>query len=419
MRLDDWATILIGHFCDEDGERAIDVMDDPKSLDFRSVPQNAAGLQSKLQDLLKKSGYLASNDHIKVWASFFNKLVLHLTVPSQDAMESFIRFNEAFGIMINIAKDQFDGAWCLEIFDYFGKKLTVLGEQADDDLFAKGSIEKTTDRVVATFQTLFSMCQKDNSPPPNSKLMGVMFCINSLFRIYFKQRKYRSCTPLINWVCNSNACPPLAQFSKADQVTYNYYFGRLELLNQSLLSAEEALMSSFRLCDPNSSNRILILTYLIPIRICLGIFPEESLLKKFRLSIYSKISRAVRTGNVPLLKAEITRYRKMFIKRGLYLIMEKMKLLAYRNLFKQVYLILRTMEGKDSEKQDLKDFQRALNFRSSEEVDIDEIECILSSLISKGLVKGYISHTQKKIVFSKTKSFPRLPDLIRSKKIHL
>lgn len=46
-----------------------------------------------------------------------------------------------------------------------------------------------------------------------------------------------------------------------------------------------------------------------------------------------------------------------------------------------------------------------------EDLGLDEIECIIANLIYKGHLKGYISHSKKVLVLSKTNPFPIDPIL--------
>uniref|UniRef100_A0A1X7TVR0 CSN12-like protein n=1 Tax=Amphimedon queenslandica TaxID=400682 RepID=A0A1X7TVR0_AMPQE len=45
---------------------------------------------------------------------------------------------------------------------------------------------------------------------------------------------------------------------------------------------------------------------------------------------------------------------------------------------------------------------------SEDEIDADEVECIIANLIDKGKIKGYISHNHQKLVVSKQNPFPSL-----------
>ncbi len=47
------------------------------------------------------------------------------------------------------------------------------------------------------------------------------------------------------------------------------------------------------------------------------------------------------------------------------------------------------------------------------ELDMDGVECLVADLIFKGYVKGYISHTKKTLVLSKTNPFPDLSTVSR------
>jgi hypothetical protein len=42
-----------------------------------------------------------------------------------------------------------------------------------------------------------------------------------------------------------------------------------------------------------------------------------------------------------------------------------------------------------------------------EELEMDEIECILANLIYQGKIKGYLSHEKQTLIVSKADPFPR------------
>ncbi len=56
-------------------------------------------------------------------------------------------------------------------------------------------------------------------------------------------------------------------------------------------------------------------------------------------------------------------------------------------------------------------FQTALSFILSTPMDMNEVECILSNLIYKGFIKGYISHEKKILVLSKKVAFPPITEV--------
>lgn len=68
--------------------------------------------------------------------------------------------------------------------------------------------------------------------------------------------------------------------------------------------------------------------------------PSVKLLKRFGLEPFIDIRKAVTTGNLQLLTDTLDKHQVFFIKTGTYLILEKLKILTYRNLFKKTSLIL-------------------------------------------------------------------------------
>ena len=93
---------------------------------------------------------------------------------------------------------------------------------------------------------------------------------------------------------------------------------------------------------------------------------------------------------------------KFFIKAGIYLILEKLKIITYRNLFKKVALLMKTHQIP------IDAFLAAMKMMKVEDIDGDETQCIIANLIYEGKIKGYISHQHQKLVVSKKDAFPPL-----------
>ncbi|KAF6084655.1 PCI domain containing 2 [Phyllostomus discolor] len=106
--------------------------------------------------------------------------------------------------------------------------------------------------------------------------------------------------------------------------------------------------------------------------------PTIELLKKYHLMQFAEVTKAVSEGNLLLLNEALTKHETFFIRCGIFLILEKLKIITYRNLFKKVYLLLKTHQLS------LDAFLVALKFMQVEDVDIDEVQCILANLIYMG-----------------------------------
>ena len=164
--------------------------------------------------------------------------------------------------------------------------------------------------------------------------------------------------------------------------------------------AEENLDYALLHCHKNAtSNKKRILNYLIPVKLERGLLPTVKLLKKYNLEEYIPLVTAIRRGDLRQFNDTLLKYQDKFIQRGTYLLLEKCKTVCHRNLFKRVFAIM----GKHQ--MPLDNVVNAMKWLGME-IDLDEVECILSNLIFKKYVKGYISHTKRILVLSKKDPFP-------------
>ena len=137
----------------------------------------------------------------------------------------------------------------------------------------------------------------------------------------------------------------------------------------------------------------------------LGYMPKKSLLEKYNLMEFWELMEAVKKGDLKSLEGVMNKHELFFTGAGIYLIVEKLKLIAYRNLFKKVYLALNTHQIP------VESLLAAMQMHDVEDADIDQTECIVAILIYEGKIKGYISHQHKKLVISKQNPFPRLSSI--------
>lgn len=228
-----------------------------------------------------------------------------------------------------------------------------------------------------------------------------MNIINQLFKIYFKINKLNLCKPLVRALENSKT--PDYCFSLAERVTYNYFLGMKHMFDSDYRRADELLSFSFSNCHPDSfRNKRLILIFLIPVKMLIGSMPSIKLLRTFDLMHFQDLVSAVRKGDLRSLNEALERHSDFFWKYGIYLILEKLKIIAYRNLFKKVWSIL------DTHQIPISQFQKVLNHLQDEETTTEEVHCILANLIADGKIKGYISLQYQKLVVSKQNPFPKL-----------
>ncbi|PAA92914.1 hypothetical protein BOX15_Mlig008328g3 [Macrostomum lignano] len=259
-------------------------------------------------------------------------------------------------------------------------------------------LEKAADSIMG----LFRVCASDSrATMEKSKKWGMMGLCNQLFKIYFRINKLNLCKPMVRAI--DNLVWPKDRFSLAQAITYNYYTGRKAIFEDNFQDAQKFLSFAFHRCHRRAhSNKRQILIYLIPVRMLLGSLPRQQLLRKYSLLQFSGIATAVRSGNVLQLKQELERNEQFFISCGIYLILEKLRMITYRNLFKKVFLILGSFQL------DIAAFTAALQFLQEEDADAELTQCIVANLIYEGKIRGYIAYQQQKLVVSKQQAFPSI-----------
>ncbi|MBN3303574.1 PCID2 protein, partial [Amia calva] len=293
--------------------------------------------------------------------------------------------------------------WALHMMYAVALDLRIFANNAEQQLSkkGKGKVGDMLEKAAEQLMSCFRICASDNRAGiDDSKKWGMLFLINQLFKIYFKINKLHLCKPLIRAIDSSNLKD---DYTIAQRVTYKYYVGRKAMFDSDFKQAEEYLSFAFQHCHRScQKNKRMILIYLLPVKMLLGHMPTNQLLRKYDLLQFVDVTKAVSEGNLLLLNEALAKHETFFIRCGIFLILEKLKIITYRNLFKKVYQLLKTHQLP------LDAFLVALMFMQVDDVDIDEVQCILANLIYMGHIKGYISHQHQKLVVSKQNPFPPL-----------
>ncbi|KAF7287938.1 hypothetical protein GWI33_000003 [Rhynchophorus ferrugineus] len=234
--------------------------------------------------------------------------------------------------------------------------------------------------------------------------------VQAFTKILQAQKEENWSLPIMNVVCSDLRF--IAQQAEKQRV------GVSEKPGEFLEKAADSLMGCFRICagDTRTDNRdtkrkgmlaLVVKLCLIVIikrqimKILLGYIPNRKVLEKYNVLEFWDLVQAVCQGNLKWFDEIMEKHESFFIACGIYLIVDKLKIIAYRNLFKKVYLILSTHQIP------VESLQTALEFLG-QDVDLDETQCIVANLINEGKIKGYISHQHRKVVVSKQNPFPPL-----------
>ncbi|CAI4228604.1 unnamed protein product [Auanema sp. JU1783] len=271
--------------------------------------------------------------------------------------------------------------------------------ERDDEMENSASFyESCASFIMESYRTCVSDVRADAS---TTKKIAMLNMTNQLFRIYFRIDKLNLLKPLIRAIDNSG--PLYHEFSMADKVTYKYFLGRKAMFDSDLPLAEESLSYAFRNCPPESmTNKRLILIYLIPVKMFLGHMPSPFLLHKYQLDDFHDVVEAVKDGNLGKLDRALADHEDFFIQCGIFLMLEKLRGITFRTLFKKISTILNTNMIP------LGAFLCILKYLKVDDVDELELECIVANLIAEKKIKGYLSHQHQKLVISKKDPFPAL-----------
>jgi nuclear mRNA export protein PCID2/THP1 len=261
---------------------------------------------------------------------------------------------------------------------------------------------KIMERAAECLMLCFRVCAADSrTEERDTKRHGMLHVVNQMFKVYFRINKLHLCKPLIRAIDNLSIKD---SFPIAQQITYKYFVGRKTMYDSDYKTSDECLSFAFNHCPTKFwRNKRLILIYLVPVKMLLGHMPLKETMEQFKMAQFYELAGALKQGNVRKFDQVLQKYETFFINTGIYIIVEKLKIIAYRNLFKKVYLILQTHQI------DLENFLNALKFVGEDNISMDETHCIVANLIAEGRIKGYISYQHNKLVVSKqTNPFPNI-----------
>ncbi|KAK6214888.1 PCI domain-containing protein [Colletotrichum tabaci] len=277
-----------------------------------------------------------------------------------------------------------------------------LGDDFDPDLEKQKQLRDCEQQL----KRIFTLCLSDRAPLEDSRKWAIYFVINLLFKTYFKLNSASlSRTILKALSTNRGDMPPLEAFPKSQRVTFKFYEGVLFFLEENYVEAEKHLTEAWR-----------ILTYLIPCHLLTThTLPSSKLLEPFpRLQkLFLPLSRCIRTGDLRNFDLALQEGEEEFVRRRIYLTLERGRDIALRNLLRKVFIAGGFEEAKEAGAAPVRrtrvpvaEFAAAISLGSQESVDPDEVECLLANMIYKNLMKGYIARERGIVVLSKNGAFP-------------
>lgn len=145
----------------------------------------------------------------------------------------------------------------------------------------------------------------------------------------------------------------------------------------------------------------LILTYLIPCHLLTThTLPSAQLLESFPhlQQLFLPLASAIKNADLHAFDAALRDGEDEFIKRRIYLTLERGRDIALRNLLRKVFIAGGFEEAKDGAapvrrtRIPLAEFTAAIKISGREVIDTDEVECLLANMIYKVCLYFSFSH---------------------------
>ena len=267
--------------------------------------------------------------------------------------------------------------------------------------------DKWKKKIVEIFRELFPILHKERD-----RLPGTCWLICQLLNLYMALDQVRLCSHILAALTQSLAKEggfDPASIPKSIAVTLYYYWGKFHVMESKYQEAHAKLVWAFANCYNHSRNRQRISVYLIPSMIAIGVFPKHEMLESVNLDYFEGLVTAIKIGDVRSYNLFLESHAEVLAKSGTLVLMEKCKLVCYRNLAKRTYLIMKAISGEQA-KFDFGGFEAAWKF--AEDANKNETICALADLIYAGAVKGYIALEHDKLVLSKVNPFPNIDSIL-------
>ncbi|KAL8774095.1 MAG: hypothetical protein Q9209_001203 [Squamulea sp. 1 TL-2023] len=404
------------------------------------------------------------NAWIEIYVAYWKAIGEILRAESGNHRQDWaIKVYEAWKELMNLVIRGYSGSsgfqsWTLPLLYTTGKYLRIFAIKADEEQATKvgsealrmeddgigedvtsGGLEKNErlEDAARVINRVFTLCISDRAPMEESRKWGLYHTTNLLFKTYFKLNSIslsKNCLRALQ--ASATDMPPMSHFPKAHIVTFRYYVGVIHFLDEEYHKAEENLTAAYRICHKDAqTNKDLILTYLLPTHLHTTLsLPHRALIPGTVYKIFGSLMSAIHLGALSLFSKALSENEDVYVKRRIYLSLERSREMCLRNLLRRCWVLA---GDKEKPRVKVKEWAAAVRWSSKDigeggynynrkgvaysikdveediqkkreagerfdgEMDDDEVECLISGLIYKGLLKGYISREHGIIVLNR------------------
>nr|KAJ3422640.1 hypothetical protein HK105_007194 [Polyrhizophydium stewartii] len=354
--------------------------------------------QIQLVSAQQKSGKTLAQQ-VQAPAGYFFGLVINYL--AQEPLERSVKLED---LLRNFTRTVFTAAWHRPLFKALCDLVVARALESDAARRRNGMTPADCSGVQTALTEYTSLAI---SRKPGLELeSGLLVAVNALCRMSFVTGELHMCTTVIANVEKAiGRTVHLAEYPKADQVTFYFNVGKLRLQSHDFYAADENLSLAASMCHADHfENKRLIMLHLVVARIIRGCLPTIELLEKHGLDdVFADLVHYIKTGNYFDYLNALEQRRRWFMRHWLYTIMkERVRLLMCRNLFQQSLRVYQEIcPGKFNVP--ISFFLAAIRLSGlcEPEVDQAEVECLFASLIEQRYILGRIDHFSQNVVLSK------------------
>ncbi|KAG2313809.1 hypothetical protein Bca52824_016931 [Brassica carinata] len=395
-------TEYLNRFCD-----AVSYQDSSMLCRLLSFSSNSPSLLS-LADALNVFQDTSSLINHTPKFSEYGEIIDHLFRSLQsyrvgNLVEAYLAFEKFANSFVQEFRN-WESAWALEALYVVCYEVRILAEKADKELTSNG---KSPEKLKAAGSLLMKVFGVLAGKGP--KRVGALYVTCQLFKTYFKLGTVNLRRSVLRSIETARIVD-FEEFPRRDKVLckFSESLASSFVFNENFPAADTKLSYALQHCNPKRERNIrMILKYLIPVKLSIGIIPKDELLQTYNLPEYMNVVPALRKGDLRLLRHALQEHEDRFLRSGVYLVLEKLELQVYQRLMKKIYIIHKLSDPARAHQLKPEVIAKALRWLEID-MDLDEVECIMTILIYKNLVKGYLAHKSKVVFLSKQDPFPKL-----------
>ena len=418
---DDCYKNFILNILDENGPRLYSYLQMFERLTLSTPPQHDIHTllqkdMDKIQALIKKQPKEA-RDRLRLWLPFIKILFQSLRMKHGSdpvrrlkcAIAAFMEYDPIFRINPHREnpKSQTRRNWQIPILVY---TLKLLKECALN--VSPQHIVNDMQELSRQSRNLILFCQNVDTDVDvsMSRFKAIPFVVNAILIVLISSNQTDQCRSFLLAVeaMQKQGSVFLDCATRAQFVIYQFYLGRMRLLERNFKGASDAFRSAFEKLPTAHPNKRIALFYATISNLLCGLKVRRELCDKYDLHFLNELTDAVENASYSSYKAFVLEHKGLLMDMGIYTLFLHLESEIHFYSLQRSYALSKRIEDLDVSRLPVAcvcEFMKKMGASSltySEEVVMDSI----SGILAAKRAMGYLSRAHKTVVLSKSSPFP-------------